>query len=73
MGRRLRAAAIGLGWGLAAGVAALVIGIAWVNLTAGGVEGSEAMGRAILVIVWLTPAAFVLGASAGVVAVLRAR
>lgn len=73
MGRILHAVALVLGWGLAAGLAALVTGVAWVNLTAAGVEGSEAMGRAILVVFYLTPGAFVLGATAGAVALWRAR
>jgi hypothetical protein len=73
MGRMLRAVGLVLLWGPGAGGAALLAGTVWINTTAGGIEGAEAMGRAILVIFYLTPAAVVLGALGGAVAAWRAQ
>ena len=50
--------------GLAGGIVALILGSIWANLGSGGVDGGEAMGRGILVMFFLVPGGFVLGAVA---------
>jgi len=72
MGRMIRAAMLCLLWGLGGAVVTLLAGIAWIELGSAGLEGSQAMGRAILVIFYLTPAGFVLGLVAGAVSIWRA-
>lgn len=72
MGRMIRAVVLCLLWGLGAGVATLLAGIAWIELGSAGFEGSEAMGRAILVIFYLVPAGVLLGLVAGAVSIWRA-
>ena len=68
MGRILRAAAVVLGSGLAAGLVALVAGLVWLDRNPGG---AEALGALAVVVVYLVPAAFGLGALAGAVVLWR--
>lgn len=59
-------------WGLAGAAAVFALGTVWINLSAAGVEGSEAMGRAILLAFYLVPGGFMLGALAGAVSLRHA-
>lgn len=70
MGRGLRAAAVVLGCGLAAGLAALVAGLIWLDRNPGG---AGALGHLAVVVVYLVPAAVGLGALAGGLVLWRRR
>jgi hypothetical protein len=73
MGRFLRGLALCLGWGLVGAIIAFGLGAIWANSGSGGFEGSSAMGRAILLIFYLTPGGFVLGVLAGAIRLWRGR